>query len=125
MTATVRFGSAALALGVLSACGSGEYTPPPGIAMGGDCVSHYQPVVSAPTWKDLKDAMLGGLAMRGRVAASVQVVSAGGEVVARGDQDVVRVVDLLGPNGHRLAQAEVWRTDSGSWRAGVWGQCFD
>ena len=29
---------------------------------------------------------------------------------------------LLGPNGHRAVQADVWRTDSGTWGAGVWSR---
>lgn len=123
MPTSARIGLAVLALGFLSGCGE-EYTPPPGIALGGDCVSHYEPVASAPTWKGLKDAML-GLEMGGRLTAALHVVRGPDEIVARGDQAVVRMVDPLGSSGHRLAQAEVWRTDRGSWRAGVWGQCID
>ena len=42
-----------------------------------------------------------------------------------GDEDVVRVVDLLDRRGRRLVQVDVWQTDAGAWRAGVWGQCTD
>lgn len=89
---------------------------------GGDCNSHYEPVASAPTWGGLKDAML-DYQERGRVA-SVRTQARGHDVGA-GDQEAVRVVDLLNRNGRRLAQADVWRTDAGVWRAGVWGQCID
>jgi hypothetical protein len=34
-------------------------------------------------------------------------------------------VDLLNRKGRRLAQVEVWRTESGAWRAGIWLQCID
>jgi hypothetical protein len=62
-------------------------------------------------------------AERGHVA-SVRTQARGDDIGA-GDQDVVRVVDLLDRNGRRLVQVEVWRTDAGSWRAGAWGQCID
>jgi hypothetical protein len=115
MTASVRLGLVVLACGVLSGCaGSTEG--------GGDCVSHYDPVASAPTWGGLKDAML-GYKERGRVA-SVRTQARGDDVGA-GDQDAVRVVDLLNRNGRRLVQVDVWRTDAGAWRAGVWKQCID
>ena len=114
MTASVRLGLAVLACGLLSACA--------GTTEGGDCVSHYNPVASAPTWEGLKDAML-GYRERGRVA-SVRTQERGNDVGA-GDQDAVRVVDLLNRNGRRLVQVDVWRTDAGAWRAGVWSQCID
>ena len=60
MRATVRLGLAVLAGGLLSACA--------GTTEGGDCLSHYNPVASAPTWEGLKDAML-GYQERGRVAS--------------------------------------------------------
>jgi hypothetical protein len=48
-----------------------------------------------------------------------------GHDVGAGNQDAVRVVDLLNRQGRRLAQADVWRTEAGGWRAGVWSQCID
>ena len=114
MRATVRPGLAVLAGGLLSACA--------GTTEGGDCVSHYNPVASAPTWEGLKAAML-GYRERGRVA-SVRTQERGNDVGA-GDRDAVRVVDLLNRNGRRLVQVDVWRTDAGAWRAGVWSQCID
>ncbi len=115
MTASLRMGLAILACGILSACaGTTEG--------GGDCVSHYDSVARAPTWDGLKEAML-GYKERGRVAAVR--TQARGDDVGAGDQDAVRVVDLLNRNGRRLAQVDVWRTDGGVWRAGVWSQCID
>lgn len=88
----------------------------------GDCTSHYAPVASAPTWDGLRDAMLANEEW-GRVV-SVRT-EARGHNVGAGDQDAVRVVDLLNRKGRRLIQADVWRTDAGAWRAGVWHQCID
>ena len=88
----------------------------------GDCVSHYDKVVSAPTWPSLKNAMLDSSDW-GRVA-SIRIQAQGIDVGA-GDQEAVRVVDLLGRNGRRLIQVDVWRTDAGAWRAGTWSQCID
>lgn len=117
MTAPVRIGLAVLAWGVLSACSGTTDSGGPS-----DCVSHYDSVASAPTWEGLKDAML-DYEERGRVA-SVRTQARGDDVGA-GDQDAVRVVDLLNQDGRRLVQVDVWRTDSGAWRAGVWSQCID
>lgn len=115
MTASVRTGLAVLACGILTGCAGTTES-------GGDCVSHYEPVASAPTWAGLQDAML-DYNDRGRVA-SVRTQARGDDVGA-GDRDVVRVVDLLNRNGERLVQVDVWRTDAGAWRAGVWSQCID
>jgi hypothetical protein len=70
----------------------------------------------------LQAAML-GYEERGSVA-SLRTQARGHDVGA-GDQDAERVVDLLNRNGRRLAQADVWRTDAGAWRAGIWNQCID
>jgi hypothetical protein len=112
MAAAARVGLAALVCGLLNACVSDSG--------GGDCVSHYDPVADAATWRDLKDAMLA--TERGRVA-SVRIQGRGD--VGAGDVDAVRVVDLLDEDGRRLVQVDVWRTDAGTWRAGVWSQCID
>lgn len=64
-----------------------------------------------------------GYEERGRVA-SVRTQARGDDVGA-GNQNAVRVVDLLNRNGRRLVQVDVWRTDAGSWCAGVWNQCID
>ena len=116
MAASARMGLAVLACGVLTACA--------GDTDGGvPCVSHYDPVASAPTWDGLKDAML-AYQERGRVV-SVRTQARGDDVISAGDQHVVRVVDLLNRNGRRLVQVDVWRTDAGAWRAGAWRQCTD
>ncbi len=117
MTASVRTGLLVLACAVLGAC-SGTT----GDDGGGDCVSHYEPVASAPTWPALKDAML-DYDDRGRVVSLR--TQAKGDDVGAGDQDVVRVVDLLDRNGRRVVQVDVWRTDDGGWSSGVWSQCID
>ena len=88
----------------------------------GDCVSHYDAVAQASTWRGLQDAML-AYDEQGPVA-SVRTQARGADVGA-GDQDAVRVVDLLDEKGRRLVQVDVWRTDDGGWRAGVWHQCTD
>jgi hypothetical protein len=123
MTRWAWAGAVLLACVLLSGCSSSSGGD--GGGGGGDCVSHYEPVASAPTWNALKDAML-ATEDWGHVT-SVRTQSQGEDVdvgVGR-DQDVVRVVDLLNRNGRRLAQAEVWRTDEGEWAAGVWSQCID
>jgi hypothetical protein len=115
MTALVRTVLAVLACGILGSCS--------GATGGGtDCVSHYESVARAPTWEELKDAMVDH-EQRGRVA-SVRTQARGDDVGA-GDQDAVRVVDLLSRDGRRLVQVEVWRTDARAWRAGAWSQCID
>jgi hypothetical protein len=108
MTASERLGLALLACGTLSSC-----TGTTSSDGGGDCVSHYDPVASASTWDGLKGAML-GYKERGRVV-SVRTQARGDDVGA-GDQDAVRVVDLLHRSGRRLVQVDVWRTDAGGWR---------
>jgi hypothetical protein len=45
--------------------------------------------------------------------------------VGAGNQEAVRVVDLLNRNGRRLVQVDVWRTKAGAWRSGEWNQCID
>lgn len=111
---SVRIGLAVVACGILSACA--------GTTDGGDCVSYYDSVASAPTWGALKDAMMENTEW-GRVA-SIRTQARGHDVGA-GDQDAVRVVDLLNRNGRRLVQVDVWRTDAGAWSAGAWNQCID
>jgi hypothetical protein len=85
-------------------------------------VSFYDDVASGPTWPGLKDAMLGDTKF-GPVA-SVRTQARGHDIGA-GNEEAVRVVDLLNRKGRRLVQADVWRTDAGEWRAGVWNQCID
>jgi hypothetical protein len=114
MTVPARLGLAVLVCGMLTACA--------GTTDGSDCVSHYDSVASAPTLEGLKNAML-DYQERGRVA-SIRTQARGRDVGA-GDQDAVRVVDLLNRNGRRLVQVDVWRTDAGAWRAGIWSQCID
>jgi hypothetical protein len=118
MSASVQPALAVAVCGVLTACSSTTGTA------GGDgtCVSHYDAVARADTWPGLKDAML-AYADRGDVV-SVRTQARGHDVGA-GDQDAVRVVDLLDRRGRRLVQVEVWRTDTEGWRAGVWEQCID
>jgi hypothetical protein len=117
MTASLRMGLAVLACGMASACvgsstGDGD----------NNCVSGYHPVANALTWDGLRDAML-DYKEWGPVA-SVRT-QARGDDSGTGDQNVVRVVDLLNRNGRRLIQVDVWRTEARAWRAGVWGQCTD
>lgn len=109
-------GRAILTCGMLSACASSSS------GEDGDCVSHYDAVASAPTWAGLRNAML-DYRKWGRVV-SVRT-QARGEDVGADDQKAVRVVDLLNRNGRRLVQVDVWHTDPGAWRAGVWNQCTD
>jgi outer membrane biogenesis lipoprotein LolB len=115
MTARVRTSLSILACLLLGACAGSTDD-------GIDCTSHYAPVASAPSWSALKKAML-TYDERGRVA-SVRTQERGVDVGA-GDQQAVRVVDLLDRNGRRVVQVDVWRTDTGGWRAGAWSQCID
>jgi hypothetical protein len=101
---------------LLSSCGG------VGSSRDDDCVSSYEPVASASSWPALKDAML-AYDERGRVASLR--TQARGKDVGAGDEDAMRVVDLLDRRGRRLTQVDVWRTDGGGWRAGVWSQCID
>ncbi|MBF4160537.1 hypothetical protein [Nocardioides acrostichi] len=102
----------------LTGCGSDV-----GVSAGGDCLSTYDGVVSAESWPALKQSLLDSDHF-GRVAG-VRTQARGDDVESRGDQDAVRVVDLLNRRDRRLAQLEVWRTDDGGWSAGQWGQCTD
>ncbi|MCW2818445.1 MAG: hypothetical protein JWR42_1232 [Marmoricola sp.] len=86
------------------------------------CVSRYHGLEEAASWPALRTTVLASSEW-GEVAAVRTQVR--GVDVGVGDQDAVRVIDLLDRRGERLAQAEVWRTASGGWRAGVWGQCTD
>jgi hypothetical protein len=120
MTAALRVGVAVFACGVLSACAGTHEQVTQG---GGDhCDSFYDVVATAPTWDALKEAMVRD-GERGKVA-SVRT-QAQGDDIGVGDQDAVRVVDLLDRHGRRLVQVEIWRTGAGAWRAGVWNQCTD
>ena len=93
-----------------------------GTTAGGDCTSGYQVVADASSWPALQTAVLDSSDWGDVEAIRTQEQ---GVDVGVGDQDAVRVVDMLDPTGRRLAQAEVWRTPGGGWRAGVWGQCTD
>ncbi len=114
MEPSVRIGVALLACALLGGCAANTADE--------DCVSSYAPVASATTWPDLRTAILDSREW-GRVA-SIRT-QARGEDVGAGNEDAVRVVDLLDRGGRRLVQADVWRTDTGAWRAGVWQQCTD
>ena len=119
MAKGARLGIAAVTCGLLGACAGTTGTS----SDDGECVSGYDHVARDPTWPRLKHEMLRYEEL-GRVA-SVRTQAQGDEVVSAGDRHVVRVVDLLKPNGRRLAQVDVWRTDSGAWHAGIWSQCID
>lgn len=106
-----------LACVLLGACSAGSS------GGGGDCVSRYHNVASAPDWPRLSGALL-KYDERGR-SASVRIQAKGDDVDSPGGKDVVRVVDVLDPSGRRLAQFDVWRTEAGAWRAGIWSQCID
>lgn len=109
--ATLILAGCALVVG----CASDETGP-------SDCVSHYDTVATAPTWKELRAELLAS-EKHGRVD-SVRTVARGPDVGA-GDEEVVRVVALADRGGRTLTQVDVWRTDAGTWRAGVWMQCID
>ena len=102
----------------LSGCGDDQAVG----SSGGDCVSYYEPVASAPSWSQLRTAML-EYAEMGRVG-SVRVQARGSDL-GYGDEDVLRIVDLVGNKGQRLVQIDVWRTEDGGWRSGIWKQCID
>ena len=115
MRLPVCVGIVVLASGLLSSCASGNQIV-------SDCVSRYDVVASAPTSKKLETATL-AYAEQGPVASLR--TQARGDDVGAGDQDAVRVVDLLDRSGRRLVQVDIWRTDAGAWRAGAWQQCID
>jgi hypothetical protein len=117
MTASVRIGIVLIACWMFSAC-----TGSSGSGHPGDCASYYESVANAPSWEALRDAML-RYGEWGRVVSVRTQVR--GEDVGAGNKDAVRVVDLVNRNGRRLIQVDVWRTDAGAWRAGVWNQCID
>ncbi|WP_137291816.1 hypothetical protein [Nocardioides dongxiaopingii] len=115
-TVVVRACLAALSCWVLGGCGA------TGSSSDEDCESSYESVADGATWGDLEDAML-DYDGQGRVV-SVRTQARGRDVGA-GDEDAVRVVDLLDRRGSRVLQVEVWRTEAGAWRAGAWRQCID
>lgn len=87
------------------------------------CRSHYSSVVDARTWHALAAGLRGST--RWGEVTRVRVQARGSDVGA-GDRPAVRVVDLVDQRGHRLVQADVWRTsETPSWHAGVWMQCID
>lgn len=112
-----RLGLSLLACAMSTACSSVDDS-------GGfsDCVSKYDAVAAAPTWSGLKAKML-DYEVRGHVSSLR--TQARGHDVGVGDSDAVRVVELVGRRGRSVAHVEVWRTPSGGWRAGIWGQCID
>ncbi len=120
MLVPLRWSVSLLTCTLLAACSAGE----PGVeGGGGDCTSHYEHVASADSWAGLKEAMLDNEDWGG--VASLRTQARGDGVVdGPGDEDVVRVMDLLDRKDRRLIQVDVWRTDTG-WRAGVWSQCID
>lgn len=118
MTPSGRTGFAVLACAMLTACGASTTVSD----FGSDCVSHHDAVARASTWKHLQSKMMKNEDW-GSVAA-VRTQSRGGDLSA-GEQEVVRVVDLLSRSGRRLIQVEIWRTPAGGWSAGVWKQCTD
>lgn len=103
MTRSIRSIVAALACVSLSLCSGAA-----GRSSGdNDWVSRYDHVASDPTWTGLKKVMLASTRI-GRVA-SIRIQSRGEDVGGAGDQDAVGVLDLLGRNGHRRIQVDVWR----------------
>lgn len=120
MHSSQRWSVALLAGTVVTACSGGE----PGAMEGdGDCTSHYEPVASAASWAGLKKAMLDNDDV-GRVVF-LRTQARGDEADGGpGDEEVVRVMDLLDRRDRRLVQVDVWRTDAG-WSAGAWSQCID
>ena len=90
---------------------------------GGDCTSSYDPIARAVTFAALRQAMLDHDDGRGRPVSTR--VQARGHDLGSGDEDAVRIVDLLDRRGRRLLQVEVWRTVDGGWAAGAWQQCID
>ncbi|WP_296601462.1 hypothetical protein [Nocardioides sp.] len=103
---------------LVAGCSSTE----PGTGGGGDCESHYSGVTMAPTWAELKTKLLASEEWARTASARVQHR---GTDIGVGDEDVVRVVDLLNAQGRRVVQLEVWRTADGGWSAGAWSQCID
>lgn len=121
MSVPQRSSIALVACSLVAACSSGEVDGSSGADS--DCTSHYEPVASAATWARLKEEMLAEDGW-GRVA-SLRTQARGEEADSGpGDEEVVRVMDLLSRQGRRLIQVDVWRTDGG-WRAGTWNQCID
>lgn len=118
MTGSVRVAAALSSCFLLVGCLSTE----PGSGSGGDCESSYSEVVQAPTWQALKDELVGSDSWPRAVAVRVQEQ---GTDIGVGDEDAVRVVDLLDDKGRRVVQLEVWRTDDAAWSAGSWSQCID
>ena len=120
MARNARLFVAVLLCCTVSACAGEVHSESSG---NGHCVSSYAFVVRAPTWPRLKDALL-EYHKRGH-AASIRVQAMGPTIDSLSDKNVVRVIDVLGPNGGRLDQLDVWRAPDGAWRAGLWGQCTD
>lgn len=103
---------------LLGGCSSTET----GTGHGGDCESFYSDVTEAATWPALKDELLASDSWPRAVSVRVQER---GTDIGVGNEDVVRVIDLVSDKGRRVAQLEVWRTADGGWSAGAWNQCID
>jgi hypothetical protein len=122
MTSLVRVGVSVLVCASLSGCSESDGGLESADSGGDDCVSFYESVAQGATWPDLHDAIMRSTKF-GHVA-SVRTQARGHDVGA-GAHPAVRVIDLLNRKEHRLVQADVWRTNTGAWAAGVWNQCID
>ncbi len=105
----VRGWATVLCAPLLVACSSGST----GTTPGGDCTSHYEYVVRAPTWEAMKDQLAHDTVPRGR---SIRIQGRDGDK---------RIVDILDRRHRRVIQVEAWQVDHGSWKAGAWAQCID
>ena len=86
-----------------------------GSSGGGDCTSHYEKVVSAPTKAALKSHLLRDVDPR---AHSLRVFDP-----RPGDHKVA--ANLLNRR-HRLVRSlDMWQRADGSWTAQQWHQCID
>lgn len=81
----------------------------------GDCTSHYEPVVNAPTKAALKGQFLRDIDPRTR---SLRIID-------EDPNDDKVVVNLLNRRHRLIASLDMWERDDGTWTAQQWSQCID
>ena len=81
----------------------------------GPCVSHYEPVASAPTLAMLKRELREDVNPRVR---SLKVID------EHPDEDKV-YVNLLNSRNRTVMSLDMWQRDDGTWTAQQWSQCID
>jgi hypothetical protein len=81
----------------------------------GDCTSHFEPVVNAPT----------KAALKGRLLRDVDPRTRSLRVIDEDPNDDKVVVNLLNRRDRLIMSLDMWERDDGTWTAQQWSQCID